>query len=143
MQVAEVMIKDVKTVRSEDSVKKASQIMKEHKIGSLIVLDGSGNIVGIVTERDIIMDVVAEGKDPEATKMEEIMSKKVITIGADKSLEEAADLMTDHDIRRLPVVYEGKLVGIVSASDLITYEKRLIEKLSKLFSLSPAKKIAG
>ena len=75
--------------------------------------------------------------------MQDIMTKKVITIQADKSLEEAADLMTENDIRRLPVVHEGALVGIVSASDLIVYEKHLIEKLSKLFSLSPPKRIAG
>lgn len=143
MQVVEVMIKDVKTIRVEDSVKKAAEIMKEHDIGALIVLDGSGSIVGITTERDIILDVVAEGKDTEKTTMEQIMSKKVITISADKTLEDAADLMTENDIRRLPVVYEGNLVGIVSASDLIVYEKHLIEKLSKLFSLSPQKKIAG
>ena len=143
MQIAEVMIKDVKTIREEDSVKKAAQVMKEHKIGSLIVLGGSGTVTGIVTERDIIMDVVAESKDIETTTMEQIMTKKVITIDADKSLEEAADLMSNNDIRRLPVIFEGQLVGIVSASDLIVYEKHLIEKLSKLFSLSPPKKIAG
>ena len=143
MQVVEVMIKAVKTIRVEDNVRDAAELMKKNNIGSLIVLDGSGSIVGITTERDIIMDVVAEGKDPEKTTMDQIMSKKVITIGAEKSLEEAADLMTENDIRRLPVIYEGKLVGIVSASDLIVYEKHLIEKLSKLFSLSPQKKIAG
>ena len=143
MQVVEIMIKAVKTIRVEDSVKDAAELMKKNDIGALIVLDGSGSIVGITTERDIIMDVVAEGKDPEKTTMEQVMSKKVITIGADNTLEEAADLMTEHDIRRLPVIHGGKLVGIVSASDLILYEKHLIEKLSKLFSLSPQKKIAG
>lgn len=143
MQVIEVMIKDVKTIRSKNSVREACQEMKQGKIGSLVVVKGSGEIVGIVTERDVIMDVVAERKDPEATTVEQIMSKKLITTGPESSLEDAADLMADNDIRRLPVVYQGKLVGIISASDLILYEKRLIEKLSKLFSLSPQKKIAG
>jgi CBS domain-containing protein len=143
MQVIEVMIKDVKTVRATDNVKDASQIMKENDIGSLIVVSGSGEAIGIITERDIVIDVVAEGKNAEETKIEEIMSKNLITISPEKSLEEAADIMTEHNIKRLPVIYQGKLVGIVTASDLITYEKRLIEKLSKLFALSPVKKIGG
>ena len=123
MQVIEVMVKDVKTARLTDSVKDAAQKMKKDDVGALIVVGGSGEAVGIVTERDIVIDIVADGTDPETVKVE--------------------DIMTEHDIKRLPVIYEGKLVGIVSASDLITYEKRLIEKLSKLFALSPARKIGG
>lgn len=143
MQVIEVMIKDVKTARLTDSVKDAAQKMKKDDVGALIVVGGSGEALGIVTERDIVIDIVADGTDPETVKVEDIMTKELITIGPDVDLEEAADIMTEHDIKRLPVIYQGKLVGIVSASDLITYEKRLIEKLSKLFALSPVRKIGG
>ena len=143
MQVIEVMVKDVKTARLTDSVKDAAQKMKKDDVGALIVVGGSGEAVGIVTERDIVIDIVADGTDPETVKVEDIMTKDLITVSPEADLEEAADIMTEHDIKRLPVIYEGKLVGIVSASDLITYEKRLIEKLSKLFALSPARKIGG
>jgi len=143
MQVIEVMIKDVKTARVTDSVKEAAQTMKKENIGALIVVGGSGEAVGIITERDIVIDVVAEATDPETIKVGDIMSEKLITISPEASLEEAADIMTEHDIKRLPVIYQGALVGIVSASDLITYEKKLIEKLSKLFALSPVRKIGG
>lgn len=143
MQVVEVMEKDVKTARGTDSVKDAAQAMKKDDVGALIVVGGSGEAIGIVTERDIVIDIVADGTDPATVKVEDIMTSELITIGPETDLEEAADVMTEHDIKRLPVIYEGKLVGIVSASDLITYEKKLIEKLSKLFALSPARKIGG
>jgi CBS domain-containing protein len=143
MQVVEVMVKDVKTARGTDSVKNAAQTMKKNDVGALIVVGGSGEAIGIVTERDIVIDIVADGTDPETVKVEDIMTGELITIGPEADLEEAADIMTEKDIKRLPVIYEGKLVGIVSASDLITYEKKLIEKLSKLFALSPARKIGG
>ncbi len=143
MQVIEVMVKDVKTARTTDTVKEAAQAMKKEDIGALIVVGGSGEAVGIITERDIVIDVVSEGMDPETVQVGDIMTEDLITVSPENSLEEAADIMTEHDIKRLPVIYEGRLVGIVSASDLITYEKRLIEKLSKLFALSPAKNIGG
>ena len=143
MQVVEVMIKDVKTARGTDSIKDAAQAMKKDDVGALIVVGGSGEAIGIVTERDIVIDIVADGTDPETVKVEDIMTSELITISPEADLEEAADVMTENDIKRLPVIYEGKLVGMVSASDLITYEKKLIEKLSKLFALSPARKIGG
>ena len=143
MQVVEVMEKDVKTARGTDSVKDAAQAMKKNDVGALIVVGGSGEAIGIVTERDIVIDIVADGTDPATVKIEDIMTGELITIDPETDLEDAADVMTEHDIKRLPVIYEGKLVGIVSASDLITYEKKLIEKLSKLFALSPARKIGG
>ena len=143
MQVVEVMIKDVKTARGTDSIKDAAQAMKKDDVGALIVVGGSGEAIGIVTERDIVIDIVADGTDPATVKVEDIMTSELITISPEADLEEAADIMTEHDIKRLPVIYEGKLVGMVSASDLITYEKKLIEKLSKLFALSPARRIGG
>lgn len=143
MQVVEVMIKDVKTARGTDSIKDAAQAMKKDDVGALIVVGGSGEAIGIVTERDIVIDIVADGTDPATVKVEDIMTSELITIDPEADLEQAADIMTEHDIKRLPVIYEGKLVGMVSASDLITYEKKLIEKLSKLFALSPARRIGG
>jgi len=137
------MIKDVKTARGTDSIKDAAQAMKKDDVGALIVVGGSGEAIGIVTERDIVIDIVADGTDPATVKVEDIMTSELITISPEADLEEAADIMTEHDIKRLPVIYEGKLVGMVSASDLITYEKKLIEKLSKLFALSPARRIGG
>jgi CBS domain-containing protein len=143
MLVKEVMSRDVKTIRPVDTIKQAAILMNENRIGSLIVVSGTGELKGIVTERDILMDVVAEGKDSNVVKVEEIMTKELITIPPDKTLEEAADLMTEKKIKKLPVVYQGKLVGIVTATDLVSYEKELVEKVATLLTVSPLKRIGG
>ena len=143
MLVKEVMNKNVKTVRPEDTVKYAAQVMNKDRIGSLVVVSGSGEISGILTERDILIDVVATGKGAESVKVSEIMTANVTTIGPNATLEEAADVMTENRIKKLPVVDNGSLIGIVTATDLIAYEKDLIEKVSVLLGSSPTKGICG
>ena len=71
------------------------------------------------------------------------MTKDIITISPENSLEEAADIMTKHKIKRLPVVMEGQLIGIITATDLIAYERKLVEKVAGLLSISPMKNIGG
>jgi len=143
MIVKEVMNRNVKTVRPEDTVKFAAQIMNEYHIGALVAVSGTGEVVGIVTERDILINVVATGKSGDEVKISEIMTPNIVTITPDKTLEEAADIMTENKIKKLPVVHEGRLVGIITASDLIAYEKDLIEKVSVLLAASPMKNIGG
>lgn len=143
MLVKEAMKKDVKTIRPSDTVKDAAVLMNENRIGSLVVVSGTGAVTGIVTERDILIDVVATGKNAVDVKVEDIMTKELITISPEKSLEDAADLMTKNKIKKLPVIEGGKLVGIITATDLICYEKRLIEKISNIMLVSPFKRIGG
>jgi CBS domain-containing protein len=143
MLIREVMVKDVKTVRPNGTVKEAAAMMNENRFGSLMVVSGTGKIEGIVTERDILTDVVAEGKDSAAVKVKDIMTKDLVIISPDKTLEEAADVMTEKKIKKLPVVEGGKLIGIVTATDLIAYEKDLIEKIATLLTVSPMKRIGG
>jgi len=143
MFVKEVMNKNVKTIRPEDIVKDAAKVMNEYHIGSLVVVSGTGEVVGILTERDILADVVATGKGADEVKVSDIMTPNIITITPDKTLEEAADIMTENKIKKLPVVYEGRLVGIVTATDLIAYEKDLIKKISVLLAVSPMKSVGG
>lgn len=143
MIVKEVMNRNVKTVRPEDTVKFAAQVMNEYHIGALVAVSGTGEVVGIVTERDILINVVATGKSGDEVKISEIMTPNIVTITPDKTLEEAADIMTENKIKKLPVVHEGRLVGIITASDLIAYEKDLIEKVSVLLAASPMKNIGG
>lgn len=143
MLVKEAMNKQVKTISPSSSVREAAQIMNKYRIGSLIVIAGSGQIVGIATERDVLVDVVAEGKSSDDVKVEDIMTKDVITISPDKTLEEAADVMNDNKIKKLPVIDNGTLVGIITATDLITYEEKLVEKVADLLSIRPMKDIGG
>jgi CBS domain-containing protein len=135
------MHRDVKTIEPQASLIEAAQSMNEFRIGSLVVVDNK-ELVGIITERDIIRSI-AEGKNPEETKVEDIMTKKVIVASPDITLEEAAEILTQHKIKKLPIVEGGMLVGIVTASDLIAYEEKLIEKLAILFILSPKVEISG
>ncbi|MFH1474061.1 MAG: CBS domain-containing protein [Candidatus Aenigmatarchaeota archaeon] len=143
MIIREVMIKDVKTIRPSCTVKEAAIMMNENRFGSLMVVSGTGKIEGIVTERDILTDVVAEGKDSGCVKVKDIMTKDLVIISPEKTLEEAADIMTEEKIKKLPVVENGRLVGIVTATDLISYEKDLIEKIATLLTVSPMKRIGG
>jgi len=143
MLVKEIMTTDVKTIRPEDTVKKLAEEMVENKIGSLVVISGSGGVVGIATERDIIEDVVLLGKSPEEIKVQDVMTKDLITINPSNTLEEAADVMVNHKIKKLPVIEGGRLVGIVTATDLIAYENKLVEKIAHLIVASPLKRIGG
>lgn len=143
MFVKEIMTTDVKTIRPEDNIKRLAEMMVKNKIGSLVVVEGSGEVVGIATERDIIEDIILLGKSPEEVKVRDVMTKDIITVNPDNSLEEAAEVMVEHKIKKLPVIDKGRLVGIVTATDLIAYENRLVEKISSLIMASPMKNIGG
>jgi len=93
--------------------------MRDLNIGAVPVVDGE-RPVGIITDRDIVLRCVAEEKDATKVKASEIMTKKLITVNPEINVKEAAKIMAEHQIRRLPVVENGKLVGIVSLGDLAT-----------------------
>jgi len=143
MFVKEIMTTDVKTIRPEDNIKRLAEMMVKNKIGSLVVVEGSGEVVGIATERDIIEDIILLGKSPEEVKVRDVMTKDIITVNPSNTLEEAAEIMVNHKIKKLPVIDKGRLVGIVTATDLIAYENRLVEKISSLIMASPMKNIGG
>ncbi len=119
--VGGIMTRNVKTITSENTMEQSAELMKKHRIGCLVVVEGE-NPIGIVTERDIAYKVVAEGKGGD-TKVGEVMSKNLKTVGEDRSLTDAAKLMAAHVIRRLPVVKKGKLIGVVTIEDIMKSEK--------------------
>ncbi len=119
--VGSIMTKNVKTITPDDIMENAAELMKKHRIGCLVVVD-KDKPIGIVTERDIAYKIVAEGKSGD-TKVEEVMSKDLKTVPEDKSMADAAKLMAAHVIRRLPVIRDGRLVGIVTIEDVMKSEK--------------------
>lgn len=127
MFVKEVMKKDIKTTSSESTVLDAAKIMADNNIGSLVVVDNL--LSGIVTERDILNKVVAKGKDPSQVRVKEIMSKNVISIGPDKDMEVACDLMAKHRIKRLPVVFGDEVVGIITSTDVVAMLSSVIKEV--------------
>ncbi|WP_053958548.1 CBS domain-containing protein [Sulfobacillus thermosulfidooxidans] len=116
MKVSEIMTKKVFTVSPSDSIQKAAELMKKVDCGSLPVLEND-KVAAVVTDRDITIRAVAEGKGPD-TPVKSVMFSKVVTISPDADAKEAANMMADHQIRRLPVVENGKLVGILAIADL-------------------------
>lgn len=129
--VRDVMVTDVVTVDPETVVKEAVRVMNEFDIGCVVVAEG-GNVVGIMTERDVLKRVVEEGREPEKTRVADVMSKPPVTVGPDASLETAIEVMFKFKVKKLPVVEMGKLVGLVTFTDLARAEPALIETAKRL-----------
>jgi CBS domain-containing protein len=115
--VREVMTDRVVTVPSTASLMDASRAMADHDIGDVIVVD-DGNVSGIVTDRDIVVRAIAKGSEPKTTRVSDVLSGQVQTLGPDASIGDAVRLMTEGAIRRIPVVEGGRPIGIVSIGDL-------------------------
>ncbi|WP_077211405.1 CBS domain-containing protein [Bacillus dakarensis] len=114
-KVHEIMTTDVECCTLLDNMYEVAVKMKEWDVGAVPIVDND-KLVGMITDRDIVLRGVAE-KNPGSTKVEKIMSSEMITISPDATSEEASAIMAEHQIRRLPVVESGKLVGIVSLGD--------------------------
>jgi len=132
--VKEVMNPKVVVAKPQATVKEAAEIMSQLRIGCLIVMEDD-KVVGILTESDIIGKIVAKKKDPERVTVDEIMTRNVISTSPDELIDDAAERMVENKIKRLPVLDCGKLVGIITATDLISFEPKMIETLSELFSM--------
>ena len=115
--IRDVMTPAPVTVSSSTSLEQAAREMRDANIGDVIVLDGE-QITGILTDRDIVVRAVAGGRNPAQTRVGEIASRELTTIDPDESVDSAVALMRERSIRRLPVVEDGRPVGIVSLGDL-------------------------
>ncbi|MGH2673488.1 MAG: CBS domain-containing protein [Actinomycetota bacterium] len=118
--VREVMSSTTETVTQETTLADAARVMERANIGDVLIVDGTGQLRGIVTDRDIAIRAVAEGRDPNTTTVDEIMTPTVETISPSATVREAIETMRRHDIRRLPVVDGGSPIGVVSLGDLAT-----------------------
>ena len=116
--IDEMMTTDPRTVRGQATIEDAARIMRDADIGDVIVLDESGRVAGIVTDRDLVVRALADGVDPAEVRVDSILDQEVVSIAPDESVETALDLMRDHKIRRLPVIDDERLVGIVTLGDL-------------------------
>lgn len=117
-KISAVMTPNPRTIQPSTPVVEAARLMRDDDIGPLPIVEGN-RVVGILTDRDIVLRTIAEGKDPQSVTAGEIASKQLVTIDPDQSLDEAAQLMAKHQVRRLPVCEEdGRLVGIVAQADV-------------------------
>jgi CBS domain-containing protein len=116
-QIRDLMTSNPATCESSASVVEAAKHMAQRDVGPIPVVEGD-RLVGIVTDRDIVVRVVAEGRDPSSTTVGEIASKRLETVAPDEDLDSALRKMASAQVRRLPVVEEGHLVGIVAQADV-------------------------
>ena len=117
-KIRDVMTVNPRAVDSSTTVEEAARLMKKEDVGPLPIVE-NGAVTGVLTDRDIVLRVVAEGKDPSRTDVGEIATHDLVTIDPDQTLDEAMRLMARHKVRRLPVCEEdGRLVGIVAQADV-------------------------
>jgi CBS domain-containing protein len=115
--IGDIMTRNPRTVDAGDSVLEAARQMRDGDFGSVVVLR-DGRVDGMVTDRDIAVRAVAEGRDPQSIQVSEISSTGVATVEPSQPIDEAIQTMRKHDVRRLPVVEDGRPVGILSLGDL-------------------------
>ncbi len=135
--VKNYMSKNISTISTEESATEASKTMSIDKVGYLIALE-KGRPGGIVTERDLVLKVMAKDRNPRETKISECMSTPLVTIDPDKGIEEAVETMKKHGFRRLPVVKNNIIYGIFTARDLVEHFGEFEDKLTRdLLSFIP------
>ncbi len=113
----------VVTVSPETTVLEAARIMNQHRIGGLVVVDDKGQVVGVFTERDVLQRVIAQDRSPREVQVREVMTVKVACCRLSTTLEECQSVITSQRIRHLPVVEDGRLVGIVTSGDILAMER--------------------
>ena len=117
MKVRELMTKQPTTVKSDATLGEVATLMKQEDCGSIPVVEG-GRLVGIVTDRDIVVRGIAAGADPKTQRVSKVMSSDPVTVGPDDDITDAEKKIADRQIRRLPVVEGGKLVGIIVTAQI-------------------------
>jgi len=133
--IKEVMTRDVRACEPYATVADAAKVMAQEDVGPVPIVE-EGRLVGIVTDRDIVVRVVAEGRDPNATTVKEIASTELVTVAPDDDLDEALHLLAERQVRRLPVVEGDRLVGIVAQADIARLGKdkktgEVVEEISR------------
>jgi CBS domain-containing protein len=133
--VRDTMTENPRSIGASASVVEAARLMREGHIGSLPITEDE-QLVGMITDRDITTRVVAEAADPKLTSVGDVSSRDLSSVEADKDLAEALQLMARHQVRRLPVVENGRLVGIVAQADIALSENEkktgeLVEAISE------------
>ena len=134
--ISEIMSREVSVLNPSSTLRQAAEQMKAQDVGSVPVCDGQ-KLVGMITDRDIAVRAVAEGRDPNATRVSDVMSGDVVWCFEDASTEEVAAKMADRQVRRVPVVNrDQKLVGIVALADLATSQQGSDVKADALEGIS-------
>jgi CBS domain-containing protein len=138
--VRHVMTSDPTTLRPDRSAADAAGLMEQYDIGAIPLVDEAGRLCGIVTDRDLVLRVLSRERDPKATALGDIATRATVTTTPDAGIADARHLMAEHRIRRLPVVKEERLVGMVALGDLAVADesKRSVGEVLDRVSESPS-----
>lgn len=117
-KASDIMTRDITVIREEETIRQAAERLAKDDVGVLPITDGQKHLKGMLTDRDIVVRVVAQGKDPNSTRAKELEQGEVVTLRPDDSIKHALDLMAEHKVRRLPVVDQERIVGMVSQADV-------------------------
>jgi CBS domain-containing protein len=140
MLVKDVMSSPVFTVDEEEVANNAAAMMEKDDLGCVIVSNKAGKSIGIITERDLVIRVVAKNLMPDTMKAKDIMTTPLVTIEPDATISDAARRMTRLDIRRLGVMYKGNMVGIISSKDILGVMPELIEIMQERVRIEGAER---
>lgn len=135
MQVKEIMTTNIAALAPDNTVLDAAKAMQAHNIGCMPVCQPGGRIAGIVTDRDIVVRNLANNGDPKTSLVKDVMTRNVLAADSDMDINTAAELMAQNKIRRLPVVQNGSLVGMIAIGDLATrnrFDTEAKEALSRI-----------
>jgi CBS domain-containing protein len=121
-QVQDIMTKQIHTVRSETLLIDVARLMRDQRIGDVLVVHGDGSLCGIITDRDIVVRADAAARPLDATPVGDICTDDIVKLAPSSSIDEAVQLMREHAIRRVPVVRDGRAIGIVTIGDLARHK---------------------
>jgi CBS domain-containing protein len=142
MLVKDVMTSPVVTTDAEAPTNKIANLMNENKLGCVIVTTEDGKPLGIITERDLVVRVLAKNLQPVDVKAAEIMTAPLATIDPEATISDAARRMSRLDIRRLGVIYRGDLVGLISSKDILGIMPELIEIIQERTKIESAEEVS-
>ena len=136
MKLRDIMTQQVIRVQPEESVAVAARLLAHYNIGALPVCDGAGKLCGMVTDRDLVTRCVAAGKACGDTRVSQVMTANVVTASAEMDTAVAAHLMGRQQVRRLPVVENGRVCGMLSLGDLASREETVMDASDALFDIT-------
>ena len=139
--VKDVMSSPVTTIDENETAAKAAQLMDKHNVGCIVVTSKQGKPLGIITERDLVVRVLARNNQPSKLVAKEVMTSPLITVDPDETLSEAARRMSQLNIRRLGVMYKGNLVGLISSKDILAITPELLEIIQEKARIEGGKAI--
>jgi signal-transduction protein with cAMP-binding, CBS, and nucleotidyltransferase domain len=139
IKVIDAMTKKPVSVTQDDTVRSCTQLMLDRHVGSLLVKDGE-KLLGFLTERDLVR-MISMGVDPNTTRVKQIMTKKIVAISPEKDIYDAIVLMNKENVRRLPVIINNKIIGLITVRDILTIQPTLFELIMDKVSIGESHRL--